>query len=67
MSRDFERAESRKSRSESDRSACGVQSRFLQGLGPQDLELVLAAATHRQLFANSVVTTQDHLQTTSSC
>jgi len=28
-------------------------------LGPKDLELVLAAATHRQLFANSVVTTQD--------
>jgi CRP/FNR family transcriptional regulator len=29
-------------------------------LGPKDLELVLAAATHRQLFANSIVTTQDH-------
>ena len=38
----------------------GVQSRLLQGLGPQELELVLAAATQRQLFANFVVTTQDH-------
>ena len=38
----------------------GVQSRFLQGLGPRDLEAVLTAATHRQLFANSVVTAQDH-------
>ena len=38
----------------------GVQSRFFQGLGPRDLEVVLAAATHRQVFANSVVVTQDN-------
>jgi CRP-like cAMP-binding protein len=38
----------------------GVQSRFLHGLSPQDLEVVLSAASHRQFFANAVVTTQEH-------
>jgi CRP-like cAMP-binding protein len=29
-------------------------------LSPQDLEVVLSAASHRQFFANAVVTTQEH-------
>src|ERR1700691_3396719 len=38
--------------------AGGLKSRFLQGLAKPDLELVLAAATQRRCFADSVVVNQ---------
>jgi hypothetical protein len=34
----------------------GLRSRFLQGLAPADLKVILAAATQRRLSENSVVT-----------
>jgi len=36
----------------------GLRSRFLEGLSPADLDVVLTAATQRRLSANSVVTNQ---------
>ena len=36
----------------------GLRSRFLEGLSPADLEVVLTVATQRRLLANSVVTNQ---------
>jgi CRP/FNR family transcriptional regulator, nitrogen oxide reductase regulator len=36
----------------------GLRARFLEGLAPPDLEVILAAATQRRLCANSVVTNQ---------
>jgi CRP/FNR family transcriptional regulator, nitrogen oxide reductase regulator len=45
--------------------ATNVESRFLEGFSPFDLKVILAAARHRHLPANSVVTNQgdpaDHL------
>jgi len=38
-------------------AAC-LKSRFLDGLAPRDLNVVLAAATQRHFFANSVVVTK---------
>ena len=38
----------------------GLRSQFLDGLTPTDRNLILAAATRRRLFANSVITNQDH-------
>jgi len=40
-------------------AAC-LKSRFLGGLAPRDLNVVLAAATQRHFFANSVVVNQGH-------
>src|SRR5882724_1725010 len=40
-------------------AAC-LKSRFLDGLAPRDLNVVLAAATQRHFFANSVVVNQGH-------
>ncbi len=37
-----------------------LKSRFLGGLAPRDLKVVLAAARQRQFFANSVVANQGH-------
>jgi CRP/FNR family transcriptional regulator, nitrogen oxide reductase regulator len=36
----------------------GLESRFLEGLAPRDLEAILAAATPRRFLANSVITNQ---------
>ena len=38
----------------------GQRSQFLDGLTPTDRNIILAAATRRRFFANSVVTNQDH-------
>ena len=35
-------------------------SQFLDGLNPTDRKTILAAATQRRFFANSVITNQDH-------
>src|SRR5882762_8245158 len=37
-----------------------LKSRFLDGLPPGDLKVVLAAARHRHFLANSVVVNQGH-------
>ena len=36
----------------------GLRSRFLDGLAPADITVILTAATQRRLSANSVVTNQ---------
>ena len=38
----------------------GQRSQFLDGLTPTDRNTILAAATRRRFFANSVITNQDH-------
>ena len=37
-----------------------LRSLFLEGMTPLERTAILAAATKRQFFANSVVTNQDH-------
>jgi hypothetical protein len=38
----------------------GTRSQFLDGLTPTDRKTILAAATPRRFFANSVITNQGH-------
>jgi CRP-like cAMP-binding protein len=38
----------------------GLSSQFLEGLAPTDRKTILAAATPRRFFANSVITNQGH-------
>ena len=38
----------------------GLRSQFLDGLTPTDRKTILAAATQRRFFANSVITNQGH-------
>ena len=38
----------------------GPRSQFLDGLTPTDRKTILAAATQRRFFANSVITNQGH-------
>ena len=38
----------------------GLRSQFLDGLTPADRKTILAAATQRRFFANSVITNQGH-------
>ncbi|HKV79699.1 MAG TPA: Crp/Fnr family transcriptional regulator [Candidatus Sulfotelmatobacter sp.] len=46
--------------SEPGAAAAHLKSRFLDGLAPYDLKVVLAAARQRHFFANSVVVNQGH-------
>ena len=39
----------------------GLRSQFLDGLTPTDRKTIVAAATSRRFFANSVITNQGHL------